>query len=213
MPSDEESCYLAILNKEKNENDNIIFFTEKGYLKKSKLSEYNITRNTGVKALTLEKDDSIKSVVITKEDKVGMLTARGQFVMCETKNIRAIGRVAKGVKGINLNPGDKLVYASIIPSTTKELVSISEKGYTKRTSLNEFNVTNRGVKGGKIHVLKDTDDKLISFLPINQETEIIVVANTSQIKIKLNEISLLSKGAQGVKTIKTNGKVIGITIF
>ena len=217
MTTAETTCYMTVINKEtlKNNDNNIIFFTKKGYLKKSKLKEYNISRNVGVKALTLEENDQICSVVVTNNDKVGMLTARGQFVMCETSNIRAIGRLAKGVKGISLNAGDELVSASIIPSDTKQLVSISEKGYIKRTLLNEFAVTNRGTKGGKIHKLKDRDDNLVSFLPINQETEIIVVANTSQIKIKLNEITLLGKGAQGTHSIKISdkNKVIGMTIF
>ena len=217
MTTAETTCYMTVINKEtlKNNNNNIIFFTKKGYIKKSKLKEYNISRNVGVKALTLEENDSIKAVVVTNNDKVGMLTARGQFVMCETANIRPIGRLAKGVKGISLNEGDELVSASIIPSDTKQLVSISEKGYVKRTLLNEFTVTNRGAKGGKIHKLKDDNDKLVSFLPINQETEIIVVASSSQIKIKLNEVALLGKGAQGTKSIKISekSKVIGITIF
>lgn len=216
MTTAETTCYMTVINKEtlQNNDSNILFFTEKGYIKKSKLKEYNISRNVGVKALTLEEGDSIKAVVITDDDKVGMLTARGQFVMCETNNIRAIGRLAKGVKGISLNAGDKLVSASIIPKDTKQLVSISEKGYIKRTLLSEFNVTNRGTKGGKIHKLNN-DDNLVSFLPINQETEIIVVANSSQIKIKLNEIALLGKGAQGTRSIKITdkNKVIGMTIF
>lgn len=217
MTTAETTCYMTVINKEtlKNNDNNIIFFTKKGYIKKSKLKEYNISRNVGVKALTLEENDNIKAVVVTNNDKVGMLTARGQFVMCETANIRPIGRLAKGVKGISLNEGDELVSASIIPPDTKQLVSISEKGYIKRTLLNEFTITNRGVKGGKIHKLKDDNDKLVSFLPINQETEIIVVASSSQIKIKLNEVALLGKGAQGTKSIKISekSKVIGITIF
>ena len=217
MPPTEEACYMTIVNKEKlkDNNNNIIFFTKKGYMKKSKLSEYNVTRQTGVKALNLEPGDTICSVVITNDDKVGMLTARGQFVMCETKNVRSIGRVARGVKGISLNEGDELVFATIIPKDTKQIVSISEKGYAKRTLLSEFSVTGRATKGGKIHKLKEETDNLISFLPIVNETEMIVVATNSQIKVKLNDISLLSKGAQGTKSIKLAepNKVIGITIY
>ena len=102
-----------------------------------------------------------------------------------------------------------------IPQNTKEIISISELGYSKRTPITEFTVTNRGVKGGKIHRLKDTSDELVSFLPISTETDVIVVANNAQIKIKLSDISLLSKGAQGTKSIKIteSAKVVGITIF
>ena len=148
------------------------------------------------------------------EEQVGMMTARGQFVVCETKDIRAIGRVARGVKGITLNAGDELVSAKPIPSTTKEYLSVSEKGYIKRTSAKEFTVTGRGTKGGKIHALKDSDDKLINFVPLTTEKEVIVVSSNSQIKINLNDVNLLSKGAQGTKSMKlSNSKIIGLLAF
>jgi len=213
IPSNEDVCYMMVLDKDTKEH--IIFFTKHGYLKKSKITEYNITRRTGIKAISLEEGDSICSVISTNEDKIGMLTARGQFVICETKGIRSIGRVAKGVKGITLNKDDELIYASAIPDNTKEIVSISQRGYTKRTSITEFSVVNRGAKGTKIHKLNDSSDTLVAFAPIANESNMIVVSNNSQIRIKLSDISLLSKGAQGVKTIKINdkSKVIGITIF
>ena len=217
MSSEEEVCYMRVVDKEtlKNNENNIIFFTKHGFMKKSKLSEYNVTRQTGAKALTLETNDEICSVAVTNDSRVGMLTARGQFVICETKDVRSIGRVAKGVKGIKLNEGDQLVSAKEIPNNTKEIISISKMGYTKRTPISDFSVTNRGVKGGKIHKLKDNTDELVSFLPISTETEVIVVANKTQIKIKLSDVNLLSKGAQGTKTIKITDStsVIGMTIF
>lgn len=217
MPIGEETCWMTVVNKETlaNNTNNIIFFTKKGYIKKSKLSEYNISRKTGIKALALEDNDQICSAIVTNKDRVGMLTARGQFVMCETENIRSTGRVTKGVKGITLKPDDELIYASMIPKDTKELISVSENGYIKRTSITEFNVTNRGVKGGKIHRLKNEEDNLVAFLPLKDESQIIIVANNSQIKIKVQDISILGKGAQGTKSInlKDKAKVVGMTIF
>ena len=204
---------LVFLNKKK-QKEHIVFFTKKGILKKSKLSDYNIKRRGGVKALNLDSDDEIVSILFMDEEQVGMMTARGQFVVCETKDIRAIGRVARGVKGIALNEGDELVSAKPIPSTTKEYLSVSEKGYIKRTSAKEFTVTGRGTKGGKIHALKDSDDKLINFVPLTTEKEVIVVSSNSQIKINLNEVNLLSKGAQGTKSMKlSNSKIIGLLAF
>ena len=142
------------------------------------------------------------------------MTARGQFIICETKDIRAIGRVARGVKGITLNANDSLVCAQVIPADTKEFLTISEKGYIKRTSIKEFTITGRGTKGSRIHVLNDTDDALVCFGALNVQKETIVVASNAQIKINLNEVKLLSKGAQGTKSIKlNNAKVIGILVF
>ena len=203
---------LVFLNKKK-QKEHIIFFTKKGILKKSRLSEYNIKRKVGVKALNLDSDDEIVSILFVNDERVGMMTARGQFVLCETKDVRPIGRAAKGVKGITLNEGDSLVSAKVVPADTKEFLSVSEKGYIKRTTAKDFTVTGRATKGSKIHLLKDTDDKLIAFAPITNEQETIIVSSNAQIKINLNEVNLLSKGAQGTKSMKlSNSKVIGLLV-
>lgn len=213
LDSDEKIKEIVFLNK-KNKKEFIIFFTKKGILKKSKLSEYNVKRKSGVKALNLDKDDEIVSILFLNEERVGMMTARGQFVICDTKNINAIGRVARGVKGITLNNNDELVCAQVVLPETKEFLSVSEKGYIKRTSVKDFTVTGRGTKGSKIHVLNDEEDKLVAFSSLTNETETIVVSSNAQIKINLKEINLLSKGAQGTKSIKlNNSKVIGLLIF
>ena len=208
----EQIKQLAFLNRKDNK-ENIIFFTKKGIMKKSKLSEYNIKRSGGVKALNLDEGDEITSIIFTNAERVGMLTARGQLVICETKDVRPIGRVARGVKGITLNPNDSLVSVHIIPNNTIELLSISEQGYSKRTSISEFNVTGRATKGSKIQTLKD-DDLMIDFAPIVNEKEEIVVSSNSQIKFNISENNLLTKGAQGTKSIKLKvAKVIGLQIF
>ena len=210
---DEKIKQLVFLNKKK-QKEHIIFFTKKGILKKSKLSEYNIKRRVGVKALNLDNDDEIVSILFVNDERVGMMTARGQFVVCETKDIRPIGRIARGVKGITLNKDDVLVSARAIPQNVKEYLSISEKGYIKRTAAKDFSITGRATKGSKIHALKDGDDKLIDFVPLVTEQEVIVVSSRSQIKINLNEVNLLSKGAQGTRSMKlTNSKIIGILAF
>ena len=204
---------LVFLNKSRQKNY-IIFLTKNGILKKSQLSEYNIKRRGGVKALNLDTNDEIVSVLFLNEERIGMMTARGQFVMCETKDIRAIGRAARGVKGITLNKDDYLVCAQVIPSDTKEFLTISEKGYIKRTSIKDFSVTSRGTKGSKIHKLNDDDDFLVCFSALVNETETVIVSSNAQIKINLNEVNLLTKGAQGTKSIKlSNAKVIGLLIF
>lgn len=213
IKSGEQIKELVFLNKKK-QKEHIIFLTKNGVLKKSKLSEYNVKRRGGVKALNLDSDDEIVSILFVDNERIGMMTARGQFVMCETKDIRAIGRAARGVKGITLNADDYLVCAKVITLDTKELLTISEKGYIKRTSISEFSCTGRATKGSRIHVLNDTDDALVGFGALSVQKEVIVVASNAQIKINLNEVKLLSKGAQGTKSIKlNNAKVIGILAF
>lgn len=207
---DDEIKSATILSKD-TESSNILFLTKKGILKKSALSEYNLRRNTGVQALKLDDDDLIASILILKNERVGILTEEGNFIIIETKDIRPIGRVARGVVGIKLNEGDKVVSGRVIPKETREILSVSEDGYSKRTDINEFKITGRATKGVKIQ----RADNLCDFLPLIDFSDILVVSSTTQIRVKAEEIPVLSRGTQGVKTLKLGGnsKVIKIQNF
>ena len=207
---DDEIKEAAILSRD-TESSNIIFLTKKGILKKSSLSEYNLKRNSGVQALKLDEGDSIASILITKDEKIGILTKEGNFIIIETKDIRPIGRISKGVVGIKLSESDEVVSARIIEDGVKEILSIGEDGYAKRSSVNEFKITGRATKGVKIQ----RASKLCDFLPIQNEKDILIVSSTTQIRVNLDEIPLLGRGAMGVKTLKLgeNSKVIKIQNF
>lgn len=207
---DDEIKSATILSKD-TESSNILFLTKNGILKKSALSEYNLRRNTGVQALKLDDDDLIASILILKDERVGILTKEGNFIIIETKDIRPIGRVARGVVGIKLNEGDKVVSGRVIPKETREILSVSEDGYSKRTDINEFKITGRATKGIKIQ----RADNLCDFLPLIDLSDILVVSSTTQIRVKAEEIPVLSRGTQGVKTLKLgeNSKVIKIQNF
>jgi DNA gyrase subunit A len=204
---------LSSLNK-KTTKENIIFFTKQGFMKKSLLSEYNIKRSGGVKALELQPNDEICSVVFTDNSKVAILTKQGQFLIFSTQDVRPIGRVAKGVKSIKLNEDDEVVSAKIIPNTTKEIISVTKMGYCKRTSIDEFSLGSRYTKGSKLHKLKSEEDTLKDFAPIESEQEVVFTSTAAQLRIKIEEINLLSKGAQGVKSINLKNEkdfIVGIS--
>lgn len=189
----------------------IIFVTKNGIIKKSELSEYNMKRKTGAIALALDKDDEIMSVLFTDDEEIGLLSSRAYFIMIETSPIRPIGRTARGVIGMKLNEGDSVVSARIIPKNTKEILSISEKGYSKRTDIIEFKLTGRGTKGVKIQ----KEEVLCDFLPIVDNSDILVSSTSAQIRVKLDDFAKSGRGAQGTKTIKMTetSKVIGISKF
>ena len=191
---------MTSLNK-KTAKKHILFFTKNGIIKKSLLSEYNIKRAGSLKALSLDENDEIADVLFTDEDKVGILTEFGNFLLIETKDIRPIGRVTRGVRAIKLNEGDAIVSARIVLPSTKEICSISGAGLIKRTPYSEFVVQGRGTKGAKLHKIGEKDF-LADFIPIENETEILIASTSACIKIKTNEIPLLSKGALGNKSIK-----------
>ena len=207
----EKVCNITNLSKD-NPFKYILFITKKGILKKTSLSEYNIKRaRNGVKALELNPSDEVVSVLFLNEERLGIATKKGNFIIIETKDIRAIGRVAKGVVGIKLNALDYVVGARAISPSTKEIVSISEDGYIKRTSIEEFRITGRGTKGVKLQ----KTETLCDFVPSNNIEDILIIAETSQIRIKINDVPQLSRGTQGVRSIKLpeNSKIKKISIL
>ena len=205
-------CAISSANI-KNKNQFIIFITKNGYIKKSDFSEYNTNRQIGIKALSLDNDE-IVSVLFTENDKVGIVTKTGNFVIIKTDDIRPIGRTARGIKAIKLNDGDEVAAAHLITNSAKELISISEFGLCKKTAITEFNVQGKNTKGSKIQKLTD-GDFISDFAPIASETELLVAATNSCIKLSLSYIPLLSRGTQGNKTIKLGEKekVVGIEKF
>ena len=206
----EEIRAATILSK-KSDKKYIIFITKKGIIKKSLLNEYNIKRSGGARAIELGKDDEIVSILFTNEEPCGILTAEGNLLLTQTKDIRAIGRIAKGIKGIKLNNNDYVVSARSIPNSTKEIMSISGLGLSKKTDITEFTYTGKNTKGKKIQKIIDYDF-MVDFIPIINEKEILIVSSNAQLKVSLDEITNLSRGAQGSKTIKlkNNEKVISL---
>lgn len=206
----EEIRAATILSK-KSEKKHIIFITKKGIIKKSLISEYNIKRSGGARAIELGEDDEIVSILFTNEEPCGILTAEGNLLLTQTKDIRTIGRIAKGIRGIKLNDNDYVVSARSIPNSTKEIMSISGLGLSKKTDITEFTYTGKNTKGKKIQKIINTDF-MVDFIPITTEKEILVVSSGAQLKVSLDEITNLSRGAQGSKTIKlkNNEKVISL---
>lgn len=198
----EKICAITSTNKKTTE-PYILFFTKKGMVKKSELSEYNITRNVGLKGLTLDEGDEIVSVIFTDKDVVGILTESGNFLIIETEDIRPIGRVARGVKAVKLNDGDSVISVRAIPNDTTMLASISGNGLFKKTDASEFITQGRGTKGAKIQKLND-GDWMADFYPITKEGDILVVSTKACIKLTTDDIPVLSKGALGNKSIKMN---------
>lgn len=203
----ENERIVAAISINKNNNvHNLTFITKCGMIKKSLIEEYNIKRQVGVKALNLNEGDELCDVLTTDSEKIGILTNLGQFLMFVPRDISETGRVTKGVKAIKLNDGDYVVSARVVPKTTKEIISITHKGLSKRSNIKDFSIGSRYTKGQKIQKLKDLKDNLVDFLPIEENCSIIVVSNKTQLKITTDSINLLSKDTYGVKSIKMDEK-------
>ena len=207
----EKVLELVNFNK-KDIKENIIFITKKGMIKKTKFIEYNTRRAGGIKALELDKDDELLNVIFTNDDNIGIVTEKGRLLICPTKDIRAIGRVTKGVKGIKLDDGDYVAAAHIVPKDTQEIISISNKGYFKKTAFSEFGVTARYTKGQRVQKLKDKTEYITDFLPLKDEKNIVIISSGAQLKVSVQSIPLLSKNTLGVKSIKLKEKDVVVSL-
>ena len=208
---EEQFCNLCGVNK-KNAKPFILFVTKNGMLKKSNLSEYNIKRSGSAKALTLDEGDEIVSVLFVNSEKIGLLSAGGNFLITTTSDIRPIGRTTKGIKGMKLNEEDYVISAHIIPEDTISIMSVSGEGNAKQTKISEFATQGKNTKGARLQKVM-SEDWMADFKPIVNETEVSIVSTSSTLKIKVNEVAMLSRGAQGSRAIKMGVKDNAIVII
>ena len=208
---EEQFCNLCGINK-KNTKSFILFVTKNGILKKSNLSEYNIKRSGSAKALALDEGDEIVSVLFVNSEKIGLLSAGGNFLITTTSDIRPIGRTTKGIKGMKLNEEDYVISAHIIPEDTVSIMSISGEGNAKQTKISEFVTQGKNTKGARLQKVM-SEDWMADFKPIVNETEISIASTSSTLKIKVNEVAMLSRGAQGSRAIKMGVKDNAIVII
>jgi len=183
-------------------NKYIIFITKNGLIKKSELSEYNMKKNIGSLAIKLDSDDEIASIIFTNEDNIGLLSHNGQFIIVSTKSIKSIGRVTRGIIGMKLSENDYIVSSRAIPQNTKQIFSTSIDGYAKRTDISEFNITGTNTKGVKIQKANNMCD----FIPVVSQSDILINSSNAQIRIKIDDVPILSRGTIGAKVIKLSEK-------
>lgn len=204
----DETLTAAIGVNPRNAATYVLFTTKKGIIKKSKLSEYNMKRNVGAIAIKLDEGDEIVSILNIESERLGIMSKSGQFIIVNTSPIKAIGRVTRGIIGMKLNKDDYVESARAIPNGTRYIFSVSTDGYGKSTPIEDFNVTGTNTKGVKIQ----KSENMCDFVSINSTNDILINSNTTQIRIKYNDVPILSRGAQGTKLIKlTNNYVIGIS--
>jgi DNA gyrase subunit A len=213
LAAHERIVALSSFNKRRAKK-NIVFFTKNGIIKKSELAEYNLKRSGSLRAINLDANDEIASILFIDDEDVGIMTELGNFIRITTTDIRAIGRIAKGVRGIKLNDGDAVYCAYPIPKDTQYIVSVTSSGLIKKTPISEFTVQGKNTKGAKIHKLND-GDWVADFISLSTETEILVASTRSTIKISINDVPTLSRVAQGAKAIKMNDtdKIVGIALY
>ena len=205
---------INLLNLEKNEkvatfikisNDdqyqNLIFATKQGFIKRTLISEFDSIRNNGKKFITLRDGDEIISVKKTLgNNDVLMASSNGRMVRFNENSIRVMSRSASGVRGINLGNG-YLVGMEITVENELVLV-VTEKGYGKKTLIDEYRITNRGGKGVKSLNITEKNGSIIAFKTVSDNSDLIIITNEGiVIRLEIDKISTMSRITQGVRLI------------
>ena len=178
--------------------DYVLFATRNGMVKKTLLSNFSVGRNSTVKSLTLTKGDALISVCFLNKERIGILTKGGNFVIIKSEDVREVGRVAQGVKGITLKEGDEVVSVRAIPDSTVEILSATSNGDAKRTSITEYGVQGRATKGLKIQNGTQFGD----FYPLTNESEILANGTSTQLCLSISDIAPSGRATQGVRLMK-----------
>ncbi len=181
----------------------LIFATAKGLVKKSKLDEYKNVKQSGIRAIKVNDDDSVIGVRVTDGKKDVLLCATsGKIIRFAESDCRPMGRVSQGVKGISISDEEKVIGMSIIDDTV-EILSITDKGYGKRSSASEYRKQTRGGKGIIAMKLTEKTGELCQIKPVTDRDDLMIITNNGQvIRTKISGISLLGRNTQGVRLIK-----------
>ena len=192
----------------------LLFGTQKGFIKKTPLLEYNSARKTGLLAITLREDDELIDVRLTDgEDNVVLVTKKGLAITFDEKNVRPMGRKSQGVIGIRLNDGDEVIgMESIVDGSKETLLAITENGFGKRTELDEYRVQTRGGKGVITYKITPKTGNIVGIRIVNNDDDVMLITDTGTIiRINAGGISILGRATQGVTLMRTNeGKVVSI---
>ena len=202
LPLDKEETVKAMLKVSNNEDLNyIVFCTQKGLIKRTNIKEFENIRSNGKIAISLKEDDELIAVKKTNGDnEILIASSNGRMIKFDEKEIRVMGRTAAGVRGIDVGSG--IVVGCEIAEKDQEVLVITEKGYGKRTDINEYRQTHRGSKGVKALNITDKNGNIVAFKIVNGNEDLMIITNNGIIiRLPLSQISTTGRVAQGVKLI------------
>jgi DNA gyrase subunit A len=189
--------------------------TKKGVIKKTSLESYSRPRTNGINAISIREGDELLEAKLTNGSNEILLAIRsGRAIRFNEKTVRSMGRTASGVKGITLtDKKDEVIGMVCVEDFSKTILVVSEKGYGKRTYLNDpetdeaiYRITNRGGKGVKTLTVTEKTGSLVAIKLVTDEDDLMII-NKSGITIRMHVADLRTQGraTQGVKLINLRG--------
>jgi len=199
-----ENIAAVLPVREFKDDQFIIMATKKGVVKKTQLMAYSRPRIGGIIALNIRDVDELIGASITSGDNEILLTSRdGKAIRFKEENVRDIGRTATGVRGIRLGKGDGVVSLEVVGNPEAQILTVTDKGFGKRTKISAYRLTGRGGKG--VITIKTTgkNGKVIGAFQVTNDMQIMLITTHGGKVIRMNvsEISIYGRGAQGLRLI------------
>ncbi|MBQ9318283.1 MAG: DNA gyrase subunit A [Bacilli bacterium] len=216
LPIDKEEEVKAVLAVKNDEiSKYIVLCTKNGLIKRTDISEFENIRTNGKIAITIKEDDELIAAKVTNgNNEILIASTNGRMIRFNENEIRVMGRTASGVKGIDTDGG--VCVGCEISQSGKDVLVITENGYGKKTSVEEYRMTHRGSKGVKALNVTEKNGNIVSFKSVNGHEDLIIVTNSGMIiRLSLNQVSSTGRVAQGVRLInlKDEQKVGTVTII
>jgi len=196
-------------------NNYIILATRKGLIKKTTLEAYSRPRLNGVNAITIKEDDELLEARRTSgSHEIMMAVKSGKAIRFNESIVRPIGRTASGVKGVTLgNEVDEVIGMICVNDPDDDVLVLSENGYGKRSSLEDYPITNRGGKGVKTINITEKTGRLIAIKNVSDDNDLMIITqNGLTIRVAVKTIRVMGRAAQGVKIInlKDNDQIASV---
>jgi DNA gyrase subunit A len=207
---DRIKTYLTVDNLEDDnylDNSFIIFCTKRGVIKKTPLRAFSRPRSIGIIAITIQEDDELLEVNLTDGNANIMLgTSYGMAVRFNEQDVRSMGRVSTGVRGIRLSgqADDEVVgMVTVTDPSNANILTVSEKGFGKRSNLDTYRLVKRGGKGVKAMSINEKTGRLIALKSVSEEDDLMIINKSGVlIRMAVNEVKTAGRDTMGVKLIR-----------
>ena len=209
-------CTQDLKDKEYTNSHNLIMVTKKGQVKKTSLDKYSKPRVNGVAAITIKEGDELLEAKLTDGNSQIMIAVKsGKMVRFEESKTRPMGRTASGVRGITLrDESDEVIGMVSVNDMSSEILVVAENGYGKRSSIDEYRITNRGGKGVKTLNITEKTGKLISINSVTDADDLMIINKSGlTIRMAVEDLRVMGRATQGVKliNIKGNDSIAAVT--
>ena len=209
MPEDKVKAFINVKTLEDEEyinNNFIVMTTRNGTIKKTSLEAYSRPRLSGINAITIEDGDHLLEARLTNgKNEIMLATKQGKLVRFDEETVRPMGRNSIGVKGVTLDgPNDAVIgMVCVNDAATESVLVVSDKGYGKRSEIDEYRKTNRGAKGVKTINITDKTGGLVAIKVVDGNDDLMIITKSGlTIRMEMDEIRVMGRATQGVRVIR-----------